>query len=159
MMRDSIADTVSDTRRALVFNDLAEVLQDVERMRTEHRTIGNWSLAQICKHLADSFNGSIDGFGVDRHWLMRTVVGRSALRRVFQTNSLDTGFTVTERLNPSPDVELDPSITDLSNALDRFTAHTGPLHLHPFFGELDHDEWRRLHCIHCAHHLSFVLPA
>ena len=29
---------------------------------------------------------------------------------------------------------------------------------HPFFGPLTRAEWTRLHCIHCAHHLSFALP-
>jgi hypothetical protein len=29
---------------------------------------------------------------------------------------------------------------------------------YPVFGPTGRDEWDRLHCIHCAHHLSFVWP-
>lgn len=148
---------VSPAHGALVFDDLSQVLPEVRRLRTAHRVTGRWTLAQICRHLADSLNGSIDGFGVNRHRLMRVLFGRLALRRVFDTGSLDPGFTVTERLNPPADSDLDESIDLLERAVARYRAHAGPLRVHPFFGALSRSEWDRLHCIHCAHHLRRVV--
>ena len=39
-------------RRTLSFNSVDEVMPDVERLLEGHTTVGNWSLAQICRHLA-----------------------------------------------------------------------------------------------------------
>ena len=39
-----------------------------------------------------------------------------------------------------------------------FSSHQGPMAAHPLGIKLSHAEWGRLHCIHCAHHLSFAIP-
>ncbi|MEE9296583.1 MAG: DUF1569 domain-containing protein [Phycisphaerae bacterium] len=148
-----------DGRRDLVFADLSEVMPEVERLQAGgHRSTGRWTLAQVCVHLADSFTGSMDGFGVRRHRLMRVLFGRTALRRVFQTDSIDSGFTVTEKLNPPAQPDSEATVKRLASAIDRFQSHTGPLHFHPFFGRLTRPEWDHLHRIHCAHHLSRLIP-
>ncbi len=141
-----------------VFEDLSDALAYVDRLRAHHRTTGNWSLAQICRHLADSVNGSIDGFGVRRHRIMRRFFGRMALRNVFREGVLGDGFTVTESLTPPPDADLEESIEDLRRAIERYRAHIGPVRFHPFFGTLTRPEWDRLHRIHCAHHLRHAVP-
>lgn len=148
----------SDDQPAPAFGDLGDVLPYVESLCHAHRTTGRWTLGQICRHLADSFDGSIDGFGDNRHRVMRTLFGRAALRRIFATGRLDDGFTVTTRLDPPADAELPESIEALRRAIDRYRAHTGPMHIHPFFGRLTREEWDRLHRIHCAHHLRRVVP-
>ena len=51
-------------RRNLSFSRLDEVMPDVDRLLAGHRTVGNWSLGQICNHLAKGIQGSIDGFDV-----------------------------------------------------------------------------------------------
>ena len=143
-------------RRSLAFAELSEIMPDVHRMRRGHSTTGNWSLAQICRHLADSFTGSMDGFGVRNHRLMRFLFGRRAVEDVF-IHGLGTGFTVAEKLKPPSNLVLDETVGELGRSIDRYRAHTGPLHFHPFFGRLTPDQWSRLHCIHCAHHLSYVV--
>ena len=145
-------------RRGLIFNDLTEVIEDVHRLRQGNRPTGNWTLAQTCHHIADTLHGSIDGLGVTKHRIMRTLFGRCILRQVFETNILGDGFTVTKKLNPPDDVDLDEAVTALKTAIARYHAHTGPLHLHPFFGWLDRAEWDRLHLIHAAHHLKRLVP-
>lgn len=154
-----MADPFLGKRRRLSFTVLAEVMPEVTRLRQGHRAVGNWTLAQTCRHLADSFHGSIDGFRTDRHRIMRTLFGRRALGRVFATHRIDEGFTVTDRLNPPADSDPEESAARLDAALRRFIEHTGPWGIHPFFGRLTGAEWTRLHCIHCAHHLSFVIPS
>jgi hypothetical protein len=49
-------------RRKLDFARLDDIVPDVERLLAGHRTVGNWSLAQMCRHLSDEFRYSIDGF-------------------------------------------------------------------------------------------------
>ena len=46
------ASTTKTERRALSFTSLAEVMPEVDRLFQGHRTVGNWSLGQICNHLA-----------------------------------------------------------------------------------------------------------
>jgi hypothetical protein len=145
-------------RRTLRFNDLSEVMPEVERLRRSHRTTGRWTLAQVCRHLADSFNGSIDGFGVRNHRVMRWLFGRRALQQVFAGETLGRGFTVTKNLDPPETCDENDCVEALAQAIQRFTDTSGPLHFHPFFGDLTRPEWDRLHRIHCAHHLSFVVP-
>jgi hypothetical protein len=155
---DSSTTQGAGRRRELVFSGLDDILAEVERLRAGCRMVGRWSLGQICRHLADSFDGSVNGFGVRRHWLMRTVFGRVAIRRVFATGRIDAGFTVTERLNPPESAPLDESVARLAAALDRYRSHDGSMGIHPFFGRLSRAEWDRLHVIHSAHHLSFAIP-
>ena len=37
-------------------------MPEVDRLLQGHRTVGNWSLGQICNHLAGSFIYSVEGF-------------------------------------------------------------------------------------------------
>ena len=39
-------------RRTLSYGSFDEMMLDVERLLEGHTTVGNWSLAQICRHLA-----------------------------------------------------------------------------------------------------------
>lgn len=148
----------SQPRSALTFNDLTDVIDDVEDLRRGNRATGNWTLAQTCRHIADTIHGSMDGLGVTNHRVMRALFGRRVLRQVFQSNTLGDGFTVTEKLNPPEDVDLEVSVAALRQAITRYRTHPGPLHLHPFFGWLTRVQWDRLHCIHAAHHLKRLLP-
>ena len=144
-------------RRELVYADVSEIMPDVYKLRNEHRTAGNWTLAQICRHLTDSVAGSMNGFGVKNHRIMRLLFGRRALADVF-AGGMGAGFTVTEKLTPPPDLDLDDAIEGLARMIDRYMSHAGPLHFHPFFGHMSRQEWDRMHCVHCAHHLSFAIP-
>jgi hypothetical protein len=39
-------------RRTLGYESFEEVMPDVERLLPGHTTVGDWTLAQICRHLA-----------------------------------------------------------------------------------------------------------
>ena len=39
-------------RRTLRFDRFDDIMPDVERLLAGHATVGAWSLAQICRHLA-----------------------------------------------------------------------------------------------------------
>lgn len=146
-------------RRTLHFENLSEVLIDVQTMQSRsHQSLGNWTLAQVCRHLADTINGSIDGIRLGGHRLRRIFLGRRILVWTLK-NGIPPGVTLDTKLNPPPDCQFDSSFLELKLAVDRYANHRGPLKPHPIFGHLNRKDWDRLHCFHCAHHLSFVVLA
>jgi hypothetical protein len=145
-------------RRPLRFSTLAEVMPDVDRLLSGHTTVGSWSLGQICNHLTIGIVGSVDGYDGRAPWLVRKTVGAFVKRQLLATGQMRTGIKVPEKFLPRPGLDDRAEAEALRAALGLFSAHSGPMAFHPFFGPLDRDEWTRLHCIHCAHHLSFALP-
>jgi hypothetical protein len=47
-------------RRTLGYESFDEVMADVERLRPGHTTVGNWTLAQICRHLVAILRWHVD---------------------------------------------------------------------------------------------------
>lgn len=146
-----------DLRRSLSFEELSQVVPEVLRLGAGCRTVSRWSFAQICQHLANSFNGSIDGLDLSRHRFKRFFIAKSMLRYTLRYG-IPTNYTVDPNIEPPPDVDLADAIEALSRAVERYRGHRGPLQAHPLFGKMPRHVWDRVHCIHCAHHLSFVLP-
>ncbi len=144
-------------RRVLHFSHLPEVLAEARRLASSHRTLGRWTLAQICRHLADTIHGSMDGFDLRRHRFKRLFF-RSLLLAYAYRWGIPEAYTVDPKLNPPEGLRLDDQIEALARAIQRYRDHTGPLQAHPLFGRLTRNEWDRMHCFHGAHHLSFVLP-
>jgi len=147
-----------DERRPLRFFDVSEVMPDVQRLRSSHRTLAKWSLAQICKHLADSVDGSIDGFGLGRHRFKRFFFRKLLLAYTLRYG-IPRNYLVDPGIEPVVDLDLDDAVGQLAQAIERYESHNGPLQAHPLFGKMRRDVWDRIQCIHCAHHLSFVIPA
>jgi len=145
-------------RRTLHFDDLSEVLNDVRKMQTlPHRSAGNWTLAQVCKHLTDTIHGSINGLLLSGPRWRRVLFGRRILAWTLK-NGIPPGVTLDSKLTPPPDCEFDVSLRQLERAIERYSAYRGRLQPHPVFGQLNRETWNRLHCFHCAHHLSFIVP-
>jgi hypothetical protein len=146
-------------RRTLIFTRLGDVMPDVDRLLAGHQTVGNWSLGQICKHLADAFRFSVDGYGVQAPWLIRATIGRIALRRVLGEGRIKAGVRTPEEFVPKPGLDDRAEAEALRASIAYYVAHLETPAPHPFFGRLTKAENDRLHCIHCAHHLSFAIPA
>jgi hypothetical protein len=140
----------------LNFHTIEEVLPAIQRLATGHATRGNWTLAQICRHLADTFAGSIDGFGMTLHRHKRRWLSKPLLWLTYRVG-IPRGFTADPGLTPPGDCELAESIDRLEQAIERYRLHRGALTPHPLFGRLSRRQWDRMHCFHCAHHLSFVV--
>jgi len=145
-------------RRVLAFHHLDELLPEVRRLIPAHRTVGQWTLAQVCRHLGDTVNGSMDGFDLSRHRFKRFFLAKPLLRWTYQ-HGIPPGYTIDPKLTPPPDVILEQAVAALEHAVIRYRAYGGLLHPHPLFGGLSRKKWDQLHCFHCAHHLSFVIPA
>ncbi len=157
MERSKVASDPTNQRRPLRFEELSQVVPEAMRLKSGHRTVSRWTLAQICKHLANSFNGSIDGLDLSRHKFKRFFLARQMLRYTFRYG-IPVNYTVDPNIEPTSDVDLDEALEQLAGAIERYQAHGGLLRAHPLFGEMPRDDWNRIHRIHCAHHLSFVLP-
>ncbi len=98
-------------RRKLRFQNLDEVVADAERLAAmPTRPLGNWSLGQICKHLAETMNQSIDGFEFQASLPIRMVA------RLIKGRYLNRGLTPGFRL-PRRAVRLLPSPTETQEGL------------------------------------------
>jgi uncharacterized protein DUF1569 len=144
-------------RRSLHFDDLLQVVADAKTMASRpHRSLGNWTLAQVCKHLADTIHGSIDGIRLDGHRLRRVLLGRRILAWTYR-HGIPPGVTLDPKLNPPVECVFESAYAELERAIARYRAFDGRLRPHPVFGRLKRSDWDRLHCFHCAHHLSFIV--
>lgn len=141
------------------FDRLQDVSADVQTLLTlGHRTVGQWTLAQICNHLAAGIGYSIDGFpGRSAPWLFRQTLGRLIRRRLLATARIPRRLPISERFQPPDTSDPRQAAANLSATIDRFLASTTPPKPHPFLGHLRQDQWEQFHCIHCAHHLSFAV--
>jgi hypothetical protein len=68
------------------------------------------------------------------------------------------GIKVPREILPGPVVDDETGVEALRSALNRYVAMTEPPVAHPFFGTMTRAEWDELHRIHCAHHLSVLIP-
>ena len=144
-------------RRNLRFESLDDVMPDVERLLGRNETLGAWSLAQICRHLATVMRRVVDlpaSTPVDPSLL----VGEERKREVFEKREIPEGLPAPEMVIPPPDLDEHEESEGLRRAIAYYKASSGPVVPHRLFGPLTHEEWNRLQCIHCAHHLSFAIP-
>jgi Protein of unknown function (DUF1569) len=143
-------------RRTLTFASLDDVMTDVERLLEGHVTVGRWSLAQICNHLATAIRLTLD---VRRRPSEPSPEQDDARRRFFAQGKFPEGMEAPiPILVPEPDLNARTEADSLRGVLARFAAFDGALPAHPRLGAMTRDEWIRFHCIHCAHHLGFVVP-
>lgn len=145
-------------RRELTFSSLDRVMPDVDLLLQGHRLAGNWSLGQICNHLASALQYSVEGFPMRVPWPIRVTLGKILLRRDLRTGKISEGIKLPKKLLPKPGLDDRAEAEALRAAVRVYSATSDPLVDHPLFGRISRDVWDRLHCIHCAHHLSFLWP-
>ncbi len=147
-------------RRQLYFTRLGEVMPEVERLSAGYDAIGQWSLGQICNHLATALNfvaAGVSGSSVadapedPRFALIRT--------RFFRADRFPDGKSApVSELVPATGLDDRAEAERLRAALVRFDLAAGPFPAHPALGLMTKEEWTRFHCLHAAHHLGFAVP-
>jgi hypothetical protein len=143
-------------RRDLSFSTLDEILPEVDRLLTGHVTTGNWTLGQILHHLATAFRLTLLG-RVDSP--PSNDQSDTRRRRFFRARRFSEGAEVPHpALVPPVDADAREQSEVLHRAIARFESASEPFPAHPVLGLLTREEWNQFHCIHCAHHLSFVTP-
>ena len=146
-------------RRRLRFATLRDVPPDVDRLVAQgHRTVGRWTLAQICNHLSSNIVHTIDGFpGPVAPWIVRQTLGRAVRGLMLTPGRIMEGAPIPKNYRPAPTLDATAEVTALRAAIERFCSSQIECKPHPFLGWMSYKEWERFHCIHCGHHLSFVL--
>ncbi|WP_165222316.1 DUF1569 domain-containing protein [Aquisphaera insulae] len=144
-------------RRTLNFTSLDEIMPEVERLQKGCTTVGAWSLGQICQHLATVARRVVDHPAVATPdtslW-----VSPEQKASVFRSRQIPEGLPAPSEVLPGAEVDTPHAVESLRSAIAHFQASDGPKIPHRFFGYLTRDEWVQLQCIHCAHHLSFLIP-
>jgi hypothetical protein len=133
-------------------------MPDVDRLLEGHTTLGQWSLGQICGHLTNSITWSVEGAPILAPWIIRKTVAPLLLRRILKTGRFPDGIRLPERYVPRQGLDARAEAEALRAALWHFASFTGALSVHPMGKAISRADWERFHCIHCARHLSFVIP-
>ena len=155
----------SPQRRHLTFASLDAVVRDVEELAAKgYEKTGNWDLAQMCNHLVEWIKYPLDGYPKiplfirPVVWLMKVTVGKRTGRALIEGRGMKPGTqTLPQTVFPGGQDEA-AAVANYKAVVERWKAHTGPLHVSPLFGTLTRDEWNRAQCGHAAHHLSLLVP-
>jgi len=151
----------TEGRRTLRFESLDEVIADAEVLRAHgYERLGNWSLGQVCDHLARAMNMSIDGIEFRVPWVFRLVA--RGLRGRMLRNGLPAGLPLkgaaAKGLKPADQVNDADGVEALHRAVARLKTEP-TRNPSPVFGTLTAQQWDQFHRRHAELHLSFLKPA
>ena len=144
-------------RRTLRYDSLDDIMPDVERLLAGHKTVGNWSLAQICRHVATVMRRVVD-LPASTPQDPSQWVGEDKKKRVLESGLLPEELPALPQLVPVETLGEREEAEGLRQAIAYYKASTGPVIPHRIFGPLSKEEWDELQLIHVAHHLSFAIP-
>src|SRR5262249_44277094 len=114
-----------------------------------------WSLAQACWHLDRTMQlALVEYFPVPLTSEQRAM--RPVLDHILETAEMPQAVAPAH-VTPSMNVS-DSAIDDFLATLRRFFGYPGPYTPPRVFGFVNEDDMRKLTLIHCAHHLSHLLP-
>ncbi len=145
-------------RRTLRFQSYDDILADARAMNAQStRSLGNWSLGQICEHLAKAMEYAVDGAPFKASWLFR-VVGPLIKRRIL-TRPMKPGFRLPKSASMylPQNTDAEAGIARLEKAIARY-LQTPQLEPHVIFGPLTRDEYDQLNFRHAEMHLSLIVP-
>jgi hypothetical protein len=151
-------------RRKLKFATIDEVVADADNLlRKGYEKVGNWDLGQVCLHLADWMRFPIGGFPKPpvpirlMLWTLRNTIGKKMFQQ-YLAKGMPAGKPTMPQTVHQPGTDAVKAIKKLKETGERFKNFTGVVHPSPLFGAMSKDEATRLQLVHCAHHLSFLIP-
>ena len=153
----------SSERRIIHFESLDDVLRDAAQLAAvRHRTTGNWTLGQICEHLALASDACFDGFGdIQVPWWARWFIA-PFVKKKFLLIEMRAGIQLPKtatRLLPASEVSVNDGLAHLRRSFARFECEI-PAAAHPFLGKLKgKHEYVLRQLRHGELHLSHVFPA
>ena len=152
-------------QRQLRFATLDEAVRDAENLLAKgYEQAGNWDLTKCCHHLAVLMDYPIEGFPKFAFplnvgcWLLKHTIAPSRLRKILESGVWPAGIPTDKRTVPSAGGNDAGAVAMLKQSVERLLAHKGSLEPSPLVGRLDKETLLKLHCIHTAHHLSFLVP-
>lgn len=148
-------------RRDVSFQTLDDIVADAEKLvaSPKSRTIGNWPLVKLIKHLSQTIHNSIDGFQSKAPRWIRLIMPLFK-GRILKARKMSPGINLPKATVASafPDAgSIQEALDDLRRAVARTKSERMEA-VHPAFGKMTHDEWNTLHLRHSEMHLSFALP-
>jgi hypothetical protein len=147
-------------RRTVHYNTFDDLLADAERLAvSQTKSLGNWSLGQILKHLSLSIDMMIDGGEFSLPAPVRFVM-RLLMKKRMLSRTLSPGFKLPKKASRfiPPPTSTEDGLRMLRAAVQRVKG-TSQRGLHPAFGKLTKHEWDEFQLRHCEMHLSFIVPA
>ena len=152
-------------RRTLTFASLTDAVHEAEGMLANgYIKVGSWSLGQLCGHLANWLTYPIDGFPrmplILRPvmWTLRNTIGRRQFDAYLRNKAMPPGKPTIPQSVPPADGNDAAAVASFIQAVDQLLNYDGPFHPSPLFGLLTKEELLAIHCVHTAHHLSFLVP-
>jgi hypothetical protein len=143
-------------RRALRYASFDDIMPDVERLLNGgYTTVGTWSLAQICRHVATVMRRVVD-LPASTPSDPSKWVPEEQKRQVFESGQLPEGIPGPPEIMPPDALDAREEAENLRQAIAYYRASAGPVIPHRVFGPLSKGEWDQLQLIHAAHHLSFA---
>src|SRR4051812_5485418 len=95
-------------RRPLKFDSLDQVMPEVDQLLEEGHTLGgNWTLAQICQHLAGAMRLAVEGAPVKSPWIVRRTIGPWYMNRMLGRGEMPEGLKLREEWGLRPGADLD----------------------------------------------------
>ena len=141
-------------RREVRYETMEELLEDVKNYSgTDVKMIGNWSQGQIFKHLADTMDLSIDGFGMKFPLPLRIFV-KLFMKNKFLYKAIPSGFKAPDQFQPD-ETSTEEGVELITKAIARQQEDSNRA-LHPGFGTLTLEEWTQFHLRHAEMHMSFM---
>lgn len=146
-------------RRKLRFQSYQELTNEVDRLvkARQLKSLGNWSLGQVLKHLAIVMHHSVDGFPT-RPPLPKRLLFRLFKNR-FVKHPMPAGIQLPKptaaALVAAPQTTTQEGLIALRDSIRRLQTDSRRA-AHPAFGKLSHDEWDQINFRHAELHLSFI---
>jgi hypothetical protein len=144
-------------RRTLRYESFEEVMPDVERLLAGHTTVGRWTLAQICHHLAAVLRRHVD-LPASTVFDPSDQVPEESKREMLESGVLPGGIAAPPGVLPEAVGGEREEAEGLRAAIAYYRDSSGPAIPHRILGPLTREEWDRFELIHLAHHLSFAVP-
>lgn len=147
-------------RQSLEFGDLSEAVAHGRSLQdTGYQQLGNWSLGQVCNHLAGTMEFSIDGFPSTLPTPVAAVMRTAFFYVPFMPRIISRLRAPTlPALAQADPVEDAAGLQRLADAVARVSAANIEFQRNPILGRLTPEQWHRFHVWHAQHHLSFLKP-
>ncbi|MGL4576580.1 MAG: DUF1569 domain-containing protein [Burkholderiaceae bacterium] len=139
-------------------DSFAQAFEFVERLKKEKVTLpGEWSVAQVLEHAAQSIEYSITGYPQGKSKLFQSTAGAGAFAYFKARGAMS--HPLTEAIPGAPALvasDIAQAAERLKKSVDAFNAHTGELKPHFAYGKLDKAEYTQAHLMHLANHFGVM---
>ncbi len=148
--------SISEASGAFSIDSLLARLDKIEA--TKHRVLGEWDLAKILIHCAQSVEYSMHGYPQHQSDLFKQTIGKFAFSlfesKKKMTHGLDQAIPGAPEISANQSLEL--ALNRLRKSLISFSHYQGVLAPHFAYGQLTKQQYALAHVMHFNNHWSEV---